>query len=196
MSPQLPWFIARAAGVVAWLLMTASVLWGIVLATKAFPSRRRPAWLLDLHRWLGGLTVAFLAVHLGALAIDDYVSFGLADLFLPGAASWHRGAVALGVIAFWVLIVVQLTSMMMRKMPRRRWRAVHLTSYAAFWLTSLHASFAGTDRTNVMYRVTSLVAIVGVLWAALYRMTSRRAARADVRRAATGGRLSVPSPGA
>ena len=163
MSPQLPWFIARAAGIVAWLLLTGSVVWGVVLATKAFPAHRRPAWLLDLHRWLGGLTVAFLAVHLGALMADDYVSFGLADLLVPGAASWHRGAVALGVVALWLLVVVQLTSVFMRRLPRRAWRAVHLTSYAAFWLTSLHASFAGSDATNRLYQVTSIVAIVAVV---------------------------------
>ena len=60
MSPQTWWYVARAAGVVSWLMLTASVVWGIVLASGAFPSHRRPAWLLDLHRWLGALTLGFL----------------------------------------------------------------------------------------------------------------------------------------
>ena len=54
MNPQIWWYLTRASGIVAWLMLTASVIWGIVLATKAFPEHRRPAWLLDLHRWLGG----------------------------------------------------------------------------------------------------------------------------------------------
>ncbi len=177
MSPQLPWFLARAAGIVAWLLLTASVLWGVLLSTKAFPTRRRPAWLLDLHRWLGGLTVGFVAAHLAALAVDDAVSFSIADLLVPGAASWRTGAVALGVVACWLLVLVQITSLAMRRIPKRVWRAVHLVSYAAFWLTSLHASFAGTDRDRLLYQVTSLVAIVAVVWAALYRLTSPRVRR-------------------
>ena len=55
MNPQVWWYLTRASGIVAWLMLTASVIWGIVLSTKAFPEHRRPAWLLDLHRWLGGL---------------------------------------------------------------------------------------------------------------------------------------------
>ena len=54
MSEQVWWYLTRASGIVAWLMLTASVIWGIVLSTKAFPEQRRPAWLLDLHRWLGG----------------------------------------------------------------------------------------------------------------------------------------------
>ncbi len=88
MNPQFWWFLTRASGIVAWLMLTASVIWGIVLSTKAFPEQRRPAWLLDLHRWLGGLTVSFVAIHLAALVADSYVSFGLVDLLVPFASAW------------------------------------------------------------------------------------------------------------
>lgn len=180
MNPQLWWHVARASGIVAWLMLTASVLWGVVLATKAFPNRRRPAWLLDLHRWLGGLTLAFVGVHLGALVLDSYISFGIVDLLVPFAADWKPGAVALGVVATWMLVAVQLTSLMMRRLPKRAWRAVHITSYLAFWGTSLHAAAAGTDHTNRLYQVTSILAIVAVVWAAVYRLTHRRPVRRPV----------------
>ena len=85
---QLWWYVARASGLVAWLLLTASVMWGIFLSTKLLQRLRRPAWLLDLHRWLGGLTVAFVAVHLVALVADSYVSFDLADVLVPFASGW------------------------------------------------------------------------------------------------------------
>lgn len=55
-----PLQLPRASGIIAWLFITASVLWGIALSTDMFPKRRRPAWLLDLHRALGGLTVVFV----------------------------------------------------------------------------------------------------------------------------------------
>ncbi len=70
MNPQIWWYIARASGIVAWLFLTASVLWGIVLSTDLFRASRRPKWLLDLHRALGGLTVGFVAIHVGALIAD------------------------------------------------------------------------------------------------------------------------------
>ena len=80
MTTPLWWFVARSSGMVAWVMLTTSVIWGVVLSTKAFPSARRPAWLLDLHRWLGGLTIAFVVLHIGALIADSYTHFTLADV--------------------------------------------------------------------------------------------------------------------
>ena len=177
MNPQVWWYVARASGIIAWLLLTASVIWGILLSTDAFPTHRRPAWLLDLHRWLGGLTVAFVGAHLAALVADNYTHFGIADLAIPYASSWRPGAVALGVVATWFLIAVELTSLAMRRLPRKLWRAVHLTSYVAFWLASLHAAFAGTDATNRLYQLTAAASIAAIVWALVYRLTNRRPVR-------------------
>ena len=181
MNPQVWWYVARSSGMVAWLMLTGSVVWGVVLSTKAFPNQRRPAWLRDLHSWLGGLTVAFLAVHLVALVADSYVSFGLLEIAVPFTSAWRPVAVALGVIAMWLLVAVQLTSLAIRRLPRRAWRAIHLSSYLAFWLTSMHAAFSGTDRANLLYQVTAVVSIGAVAWAAMYRVTNRRRSTGSAR---------------
>jgi predicted ferric reductase len=175
MNPQFWWYVARASGIVAWLFLTASVIWGVILSTKAFPERRRPAWLLDLHRWLGGLTVSFVSIHLVALVADNYTHFDLGDLTIPYASDWKPGAVALGVVAAWLLAAVELTSLAIKRLPRHVWRSIHLTSYAVFWLTSTHAALAGTDRRLGLYQVTAAGSIVAVAWALLYRLTTRRA---------------------
>jgi sulfoxide reductase heme-binding subunit YedZ len=174
MSPQTWWYLTRASGIVAWLMLTASVIWGVILSTKAFPEQRRPAWLLDLHRWLGGLAVSFLAIHLVSLVADSYVHFGITDLLVPFAADWKPGAVALGVIAMWLLIAVEATSLAMRKLPRKVWRRIHMLSYGVFWLTSMHAALAGTDRTAWLYRITAFASIGAVVWASLYRVANRK----------------------
>jgi predicted ferric reductase len=183
-NPQFWWYLTRSSGIIAWLMLTATVIWGILMSTKAFPNQRRPAWLLALHRWLAGLTLSFLAIHLVALVADSYVSFGLADLTIPYASDWKPGAIALGVIAMWLLIAVQLTSLAMRRLPRRFWRIVHLSSYVAFWLTSLHAAFAGTDTTSWLYRGGAAASILAVAWALMYRVANRRAVRRAERSAA------------
>ena len=177
MNQHFWWYVARAAGIVAWLLLTASVLWGIVLSTKAFPEHRRPAWLLDLHRWLGGLTVSFVAIHVLALIADNYTTFTLRDVTIPFASSWKPGAVALGVVAAWSLVAVELTSLAMRRLPRRVWHGIHLLSYLTFWLTSLHAALAGTDRSQVLYQATAAVSIALVAWSVVYRLTHKKPAR-------------------
>jgi sulfoxide reductase heme-binding subunit YedZ len=188
-SPQFWWYVTRGSGIVAWLMLTASVIWGVILSTKAFPEQRRPAWLLDLHQWLGGLTVSFVAVHLIALIADSYVHFTLADVTVPFASNWKPGAVAFGVIAAWLLVAVELTSLAMRRLPRRVWRTIHFTSYLVFWLTSIHAALAGTDRTERLYQVTAAASIAAVAWALMYRLANRRGTQApnplpDLERAA------------
>src|SRR5439155_733185 len=58
-SSHLIWYTARASGIVAWALLSASVLWGLALSTRALGKRPRPNWILDLHRFVGGAAVAF-----------------------------------------------------------------------------------------------------------------------------------------
>src|SRR5690606_18401442 len=94
---QLWWWVARATGIVAWAFATAAVAWGLALSGRLVRRRRLPAWILDLHRYLGTLTVAFLAVHVLALVADGYVQFGPKEIFVPMASAWRPGAVTWGV---------------------------------------------------------------------------------------------------
>ena len=61
MTSQITWYAARASGIVAWALAAASVVWGLALSTRALGRTPRPAWLFDLHRFLGGIALAFTA---------------------------------------------------------------------------------------------------------------------------------------
>lgn len=173
MNPQIWWYVARASGIVGWLLLTATVIWGILTPAK-LSDRQRPAWFLDLHRWLAGLTIGFVAIHLIALMADSYIEFSIADLVVPFASDWKPFPVALGVLATWLLVTVQATSLAMKRLPRRLWRKIHLTSYLAFFLTSLHGTLAGTDASNLLYQATSLAALAAVIFTTLYRVMTRR----------------------
>ena len=174
MNPHFWWYVSRASGIISWLMITGSVIWGVILSTKAFPEQRRPAWILDLHRWLGGLAVGFLVLHIAGLLLHSYLRFTIADVLVPGHSAWRPGSVALGVVAAWTLVAVEGTSLAMKKLPKKVWRGIHLTSYATFWLTSLHAAFAGSDRSTFLYQITALGSIVAVAWAAMYRVANRR----------------------
>jgi len=148
LNPQLWWYLARAAGFTAWGLSLTAIMLGLALATRALGDNPRPAWLLDLHRFAGGATVAFIALHIAALVADSYIHFGVADLLVPLASSWKPGPVAWGIAAMWLLLAVELSSLLMKRLPRRAWRAVHLTSYLAAVVSTVHAFMAGTDAQN------------------------------------------------
>lgn len=161
------WYLSRASGTVSWVLVLATCAWGIFLATRLFRGHDRPAWLLDIHKWFGTLILATTALHMGALVADNYTTFGLKDLFVPFASSWHPRSVALGVLAMYMLVVIQATSWGMKKLPKRIWRAIHMLSYVAFVLVTWHAITAGTDMTSRWYgaltiMVVTLAAALGI----------------------------------
>jgi len=145
MAGPLPWYIARASGLVAWLLLAGAMLWGLALSTKVFGRRPRPNWLLDMHRWLGGTALALTAVHVGALLLDQYVHFDLAAVLVPFASSWHPFAVAFGVAALYLLLAVELTSLARAHLSKRVWRSVHTASFPLFVAATAHGLTAGTD---------------------------------------------------
>jgi len=157
MSTMLPWYVARAAGLVGWALLAAATLWGLALSTKILGKRPRPNWLLDLHRWLGGLAVLFTGVHVVALLTDTYVHFGVASVLVPFASAWHPVAVAWGVVALYLLVAVELTSLARAHLPKIVWRRVHFASFALFVMATIHGLTAGTDTKSAMARAVAML---------------------------------------
>ena len=125
MNPQLWWHVARAGGLVAYGLLAASTIWGLAVSTRLLGRWPAPGWTLDLHRYLGGLALSFTGIHLAALLLDSYIQFDLLDLLVPFASTWRPGAVAWGVVAVYLLVAVQATSLARRRLPHRLWRRVH-----------------------------------------------------------------------
>lgn len=176
---NLTWYIARSAGMVSWVMLTASVTWGILLSTRFLQNRHRPAWLTDLHRFLGAAAVAFTLIHVVALLLDDYVDFGIIDVLVPFASEWRPAAVAWGIVGFWVLLAVEGTSLLMRRLSRKAWRAVHVSSFALFWVASFHAAAAGTDVAAAWYQGIAVFLTVVTVFMTTYRILvgSRRGRR-------------------
>lgn len=177
LKPEFWWYVSRASGIVAWILLSLAVLWGILVASRMFPVRSAPKWLLDTHRFLGALALCFTVVHLAALWADSYLQFGVRELFVPLASLYEPGAVAWGVVALYLLTAVELTSLVMRHLPRRIWRAVHLTSFAVFVLSTVHVLFAGTDVGNVVLLVTMSMLIGVTVFAVTFRVLVARRGR-------------------
>jgi DMSO/TMAO reductase YedYZ heme-binding membrane subunit len=175
MNEHVWWYLSRASGIVALVLLVLSLIWGVLLATRVLKPADRPAWLLDLHSWLGGTAIFMTGVHLLGLVLDGYVSFGWAELFVPGASPYRPFAVAIGVVSLYVMIAVQITSYLRRWLGKRAWRAVHMLSYVLVWGAAIHAGMAGTDVTHRLYQATAFVLSVAAVAATLVRiMTPRR----------------------
>ena len=163
MSNQLFWFIARASGIVSWALLTTSVVWGLLLSSKVLGKRPRPNWLLDLHRFLGGVAAIFVGVHVTALVADSFVHIGPSEILVPLTSSYRPVAVAWGVVSLYLLAAVELTSLARKHLPKQVWHGIHMASFPLFAMATIHALTAGTDSANTVFRMVIVAASVGVV---------------------------------
>ena len=176
------WFLARSSGITALALSGGAVIWGLLISTRLIKRRSLPKWLLDLHRFMGALSIAFVALHIAALMSDSYTSFGIKDVLVPMASAWHPLAVAWGIVAMYLLVIVEVTSLAMKRLPRKIWRRIHMLSFGTFGLSVLHGFTAGTDSNNRVFLVLSLTLVVIVAFLTAIRvLDARRAGQREPR---------------
>lgn len=144
----LSWHIARAAGLTAYMLLTASTLWGLFLSTRLIKDWTPGPVSLLLHATASWLAVALMFVHVGMLLFDKYYSYTLADLFVPFIGPYRPFAVGLGIIAAWLTVAITISFAFRKVIGQRAWRLLHYTSYAAFALVTVHTVLAGTDMSK------------------------------------------------
>lgn len=172
MSPHFWWYLSRAAGLTSLGLALLSVTTGLAISGRVSTKRLRLPWSNDLHRYLSVLTLSFLALHVGALAFDTYAPFSLQAMLLPGAAPWRPLAVTFGLIGFYALVVIDLTSRFRSKLKARVWRAFHLLAVVVYVTALLHAFQSGPDTALPVLRY-GLIAVVLVDVTLLLRRLTR-----------------------
>lgn len=170
------WLLARASGLTAYALLTASVLAGLVL--KSRPSRRlRAASVMELHKTLAVTGLGALALHSVALVLDSTVKVTVAALLVPGLVSYRPAAVAAGVVSGWLFALVAASFWLRKRIGVRAWRRLHWITYALFALATVHGLAAGTDTAQPWARGLYLGAVGAVAlataWRALVRPTRK-----------------------
>jgi hypothetical protein len=196
MNGHLTWYVARSAGIVSWAMVSASVLWGLALSTKALGRRPRPNWLLDLHRFLGAAALVFTGIHVGSIMLDSYVHFGLVEVLVPLTGSWHPVAVAWGIVAMYLLVAIEITSLLRSNIPKRWWRGVHFASFPLFAVATVHGLTAGTDATNTALRVAMAVVVLAVTMLTVRRIADSAGSGPRADRVPARGADRVPARGA
>jgi len=160
------WYLSRASGLVAALLIAAAVVSGFLFSGRETGRRRRPAWWLDLHNMLGGLALAFTLVHIAFAFADRDLGLAIAQVFVPGVAAFDRWPIAWGVVATYLVATSVFTSWPKRRFRRRTWRVVHLGSVVGLALALVHTMQIGTDAGTVWVRA-GIVLVVAVATYAL-----------------------------
>lgn len=159
------WYVTRATGLVSLVLLTVSVLLGLLVAGR-LTSRRWPRFLTQgLHRNVSLLVLAFLALHVGGTVLDSYTSISLAAAFIPFASSYKAVWLSLGAVALDLLIALAVTSLVRGRLGYRAWRRLHWLAYACWPVAVAHGLGIGTDR-SVTWVVALTLACMGCVGAA------------------------------
>jgi methionine sulfoxide reductase heme-binding subunit len=130
------WYLARASGIVAFVLLTIAVVLGLTLSGRA----KLPSWprfaVEDVHRFAGLLTGTFVSLHVLTLFVDSYVPFSLTQLAVPGTSSYRPLSTALGVVAAELLLALAITNRYRKRLSYRFWRRAHYLNFAVWGLAS------------------------------------------------------------
>jgi methionine sulfoxide reductase heme-binding subunit len=166
------WYATRATGLVTLLLLTASVLLGILTAGR-FSSERWPRFLSQgLHRNLSLLVLVFLVLHVGTTLIDTYVSIPVTAAFIPFISSYHTIWLGLGAVASDLLLALLATSLLRKRIGHRSWRLVHWLAYACWPVAVAHGLGIGTDRNATWVFVLTMACALAVLAVATWRLVA------------------------
>jgi sulfoxide reductase heme-binding subunit YedZ len=168
MSSQVLWYTTRGAGAVSVVLLSAVVVLGL-LARLRFESRTWPRFLsAAVHGDLALMTLVFLMLHIVTAVVDPFTHLGLAAL-VPFGSYYKTFWLALGAIAFELLLAIVATSLFRRFIGARAWRAIHWLAYASWPVAVLHGIGTGTDRAALWMIVIDVVCIVAVGVALVWR---------------------------
>jgi hypothetical protein len=152
----LTWYVARSAGIVAYLLLSTSVVVGVLMSARAKLSWPRFA-VEEVHRFLAILTGVFLALHGIALLADRVVPISIVQLVIPFQTAYRPLGVGLGVTSALLLLAVALSNLVRKRLPYRLWRRIHYVTIAVWLTATAHGLLSGTDRQDFWF-----MALVGV----------------------------------
>jgi len=180
------WYATRATGITALVLLTATMVMGLLTAKRTW-TRRWPGFAQqELHRRLSIVTVAFVAIHVLTSVIDTYVHIGWLAVVVPFVSPYKPFWVALGAIALDLLLAVFITSLLREHLSAGSWRAVHWVAYGSWPVALAHPFGMGTDSREHWVTLLGVICVAAVGGALLWRVRARAAQLQAARRVAAG----------
>jgi methionine sulfoxide reductase heme-binding subunit len=195
-TPNWIWYLNRATGLVALVLMTLTVVLGAVVRRQGRLPGLPRFGVVTLHRNVSLLSALLLVTHVVCAVVDSYVSIGWISVLVPFTSGWRPIQVALGTLAIDLLALVVVTSLLRGRIPVRLWRGIHRTSYALWPLAFLHGLTAGTDLGSGWALAVALVCAGAAGTAAALAWTGRSSRPADRAPAALAETMSALRSGA
>jgi len=175
------WLVSRSAGVVALLLIAASVLIGLTLAAGLGgpPQRRRALVAIHEHAAVTGL--AAIGLHGVTLLGDSFLKPGIAGIAVPFVIDYRPAFTGAGIVAGYLAAILGLSFYARRRIGGRRWRKLHRATPLVYVLALIHTLGAGSDADTPWLQAILLATTVpaaALLLARMLKPARTKAARA------------------
>jgi predicted ferric reductase len=144
-SDQAMWYLTRAAGIMAYVLLWFSTVWGLIIPSKLFGNVLSGEFSFDFHQFISLLSLGFLALHIVVLTADRYLPFSVAQLLVPFISPYRPVWVGIGIVAFYLLLLVTVTFYLRKQIGMKTFRYIHYLSLVAYLGAVAHALFSGAD---------------------------------------------------
>jgi len=184
---SLVWLVERVLGFMAYIAMTGSVVYGLLLSTKVLDAVAHRPITFSLHQDLASFGVGLAGVHGMLLALDHAMPFTLAQILVPGLSPHAPVAVAFGQVGLYLAMIVVASSYVRPHLSQRAWRTLHYVTFLAFVGATAHGIGAGTDSTQPWAQWLYLGSAMVVAFLLTYRIATvvlARAGRTPMARAA------------
>lgn len=172
---KLSWHLVRSAGIVSYILLTASMAWGLLVSSQLWKDWSPGSLSMMLHATVSWLAVILGLIHGLLLMLDDYFTYTLGDVLVPFTGPYRPVFVGLGTLAFWIGLVVTLSFPVRKIIGRRAWLWIHMASYMSFGLVTFHGVMAGTDNQLPGFQIMMAASVFAVISLLVLRLVRRRA---------------------
>lgn len=183
-QPSWYWYATRGLGVTALIVLTGTVVLGIITAT-GWTDESTPAFVsADMHRNLSLIGIALVAGHVITTVLDPFAHITVRDVIIPVGAAYRPVWLGLGVVAFEILIAIVATSLLRERIGPRLWRLLHWAAYGAWPLAVVHGLGTGSDARAPWLVAAVVWCVVAVLVALFIRLRRGTVATLPIRFAA------------
>ena len=167
-SLQFWWYLTRAAGLMGYFLIWLSTAWGLVVSSKILDPIMERTFTYDFHEYLSWLGLAFIGIHVVVLMADKYLPYTIWQVLIPFLSPYRPFWVGIGVIAFYLSLLVTITFYLKTKIGMAAFRKIHYLSLVAYLGATFHGLYAGTDSVlpiaNLLYKGTFLITLFLVIY--------------------------------
>jgi sulfoxide reductase heme-binding subunit YedZ len=155
------------------LLFTGVVALGTLVANRVGGTFIGRFEINEVHRSLTMVAMVFLVIHIVTTVLDSFVSTGLISAVVPMTSAYKRIPVALGAVAFDLILAVWISSLLKLRIKNETWRFIHWFSWLAYAISLVHGYLSGTDAHHGLGMVLVIACAGCVALAALWRFLGR-----------------------